>query len=222
MRVSTKGHGQTTDTQAIALREYAEGRGFAIAGEYRDEGISGAKDRRPALDRLMADARKRRFDAVLVARFDRFARSTKHLVLALEEFQALGCDFISLNESVDMSTPMGKMVFTVISAVAELERSIIRERVLAGVHRARREGKRFGRPAVIVDREKVAAMKANGQSIKSIAKECGIARGTVRSILARVAESLLSVVCILCPDQEFYTLRKRDAQRMTPCSIVAA
>src|SRR5499433_2747028 len=101
MRVSTKGHGQTTDTQAIALREYAERRGFQIVDEYRDEGISGAKDRRPELDRMMADARKRRFDAVLVARFDRFARSTKHLVLALEEFSSLGVDFISLNEAVD-------------------------------------------------------------------------------------------------------------------------
>src|SRR5262252_8465100 len=188
MRISTKGHGQTTDTQAVALREYAERRGFQI-DEYRDEGISGAKDRRPALDRLVADARKRRFDAVLVARFDRFARSTKHLVLALEEFSSLGIDFISLNESIDTSTPMGRMVFTVIAAVAELERSIIRERVLAGVDRARRQGKRFGRPAVIVDRQKVAAMKADGKSIKSIARECAIARATVRGILARVAES---------------------------------
>src|SRR5215469_10327315 len=139
MRVSTKGHGQTTDTQALALREYAERRGFAIVGEYADEGISGARDRRPQLDRLMADARKRRFDAVLVARFDRFARSTKHLVLALEEFSSLGIDFISLNESIDTSSPMGRMVFTVIAAVAELERSIIRERVQAGVDLARRQ-----------------------------------------------------------------------------------
>jgi DNA invertase Pin-like site-specific DNA recombinase len=189
MRVSTKGHGQTTDTQALALREYAERRGFTIVDEYADEGISGAKDRRPQLDRLMADARKRRFDAVLVARFDRFARSTKHLVLTLEEFSSLGIDFISLNESIDTSSAMGRMVFTVIAAVAELERSIIKERVQAGVDRARRQGKRLGRPAVIVDRHKLAEMKAAGQSIKSIAKECGIARATVRAILARVAES---------------------------------
>src|SRR6516165_2340358 len=103
MRVSTKGHGQTTDTQALALREYAERRGFQIVDEYADEGICGAKDRRPQLDRPMADARKRRLDAVLVARFDRLARSTKHLVLALEELQALGIDFLSLNESIDTS-----------------------------------------------------------------------------------------------------------------------
>jgi DNA invertase Pin-like site-specific DNA recombinase len=189
MRISTKGHGQTTDTQALALREYAANRGIEIMGEYRDEGISGAKDRRPALDRLMEDAHKRRFDAVLVARFDRFARSTKHLVLALEEFSNLGIDFISLNESIDTSSPMGRMVFTIIAAVAELERSIIRERVHAGVDRARREGKRFGRPTVIVDRERISRLKAEGRSIKAIAKECGIARSTVRSILSRVAKS---------------------------------
>src|SRR5207253_1707585 len=115
----------------------------------------------------MKDVRRRKVDAVLVARFDRFARSTKHLVLALEEFSGLGVDFISLNESIDTSTAMGRMVFTVIAAVAELERSIIQERVQAGVDRARRQGKRFGRPTVIVDREKVAAMKATGRSIKA-------------------------------------------------------
>jgi DNA invertase Pin-like site-specific DNA recombinase len=188
-RVSTKNNGQDPETQLMALREYAAHRGFEIVDSYVDVGISGAKDRRPQLDRLMADARRRRFDAVLVARFDRFARSTKHLVLALEEFSALGIDFISLNESIDTSTAMGKMVFVVLAGVAELERSIIKERIQAGVDRARRQGKRFGRPAVIVDREKVAAMKASGQSIKSIAKESGIARATVRAILARVAES---------------------------------
>jgi DNA invertase Pin-like site-specific DNA recombinase len=188
-RVSTKNNGQDPESQLMALRDYSHHRGFQIAGEYVDVGISGAKDRRPELDRLMTDARRRKIDAVLVARFDRFARSTKHLVLALEEFGALGIDFISLNESVDTSSPMGKMVFTVIAAVAELERSIIRERINAGVERARRQGKRFGRPSVVVDRERVARLKAQGRSIKSIAKECGIARSTVRGILAKVAES---------------------------------
>src|SRR5213594_4283273 len=113
-RVSTKNNGQDPETQLIALREYASHRGFEIIDEYVDVGISGAKDRRPELDRLMRDARRRKIDAVLVARFDRFARSTKHLVLALEEFQSLGIDFVSLNESVDTSTPMGKMIYTVI------------------------------------------------------------------------------------------------------------
>src|SRR5215471_16944520 len=155
MRVSTKGHGQTTETQAVALRDYAAHRGFEIVQEYRDEGVSGAKDRRPALDRLMKDARARKFDVVVVARFDRFARSVSHLLRALEEFNHLGIDFVSLSEAVDTATPMGKMIFTVLGAVAELERNIIKERIHAGLHRARREGKQLGRRRVIVDREKV-------------------------------------------------------------------
>jgi DNA invertase Pin-like site-specific DNA recombinase len=100
-RVSTKNNGQDPETQLIALREYAGHRGMTVTDEYVDVGISGAKDRRPELDRLMTDARRRRFDIVLVTRFDRFARSTKHLVLALEEFSSLGIDFVSLNESID-------------------------------------------------------------------------------------------------------------------------
>src|SRR5262250_1707785 len=113
MRVSSKGRGQTTDTQALALREYAQRRGFEIVEEYRHEGISGSKDSRPALDRLMKDARARKFDVVIVARFDRFARSVSHLLRALEEFSHVGIDFVSLSESIDTSTPMGKMIFTV-------------------------------------------------------------------------------------------------------------
>jgi DNA invertase Pin-like site-specific DNA recombinase len=186
MRVSTKNHGQTTDTQALALREYAQHRGFQVIDEYRDEGISGAKDRRPQLDRLMADARKRRFDAVLVARFDRFARSTKHLVLALEEFSSLGIDFISLNESIDTSTPMGRMVFTVVAAVAELERPIIKERVQAGVDRARKQGRSLGRPRVDVNPHYVVALRNDGLSWNEIADKLGVGRGTV----CRAYESL--------------------------------
>jgi len=108
MRISTKGHGQTTETQAVALRDYAARRAFEIIEEYRDEGISGSKDSRPALDRLMKDARARMFDVVIVARFDRFARSVSHLLRALEEFSHLGIDFVSLSESIDTSTPMGR------------------------------------------------------------------------------------------------------------------
>src|SRR5262245_56925714 len=114
MRVSTKGHGQTTETQALALREHAAHRGFDIVQEYRDEGVSGMKDSRPALDKLMKDARARRFDVVIVARFDRFAWSVSHLLRALEEFNHLAVDFISCAESIDTSTPVGKMIFTVL------------------------------------------------------------------------------------------------------------
>jgi DNA invertase Pin-like site-specific DNA recombinase len=124
--------------------------------------------------RLMADARKRRFDAVLVARFHRFARSTKHLVLALEEFQALGIDFISLSESIDTSTPMGRMVFTVAAAVTELERSLIRERVVTGLNRVKQAGKRLGRPRVWVDAGKVAELRRQGRSWTEISAVLGI------------------------------------------------
>ena len=181
-RVSTKNNGQDPETQLIALREYAGHRGMTIIDEYVDIGISGVKDRRPELDRLMADARRRRFDIVLVARFDRFARSTKHLVLALEEFSSLGIDFVSLNESIDTSTPMGKMIFTVIGAVAELERSLIRERVMMGLDRAKRQGKKLGRPKKLVDREQVATLRAKGLSLRQIAIELRVSKDKVARV----------------------------------------
>ena len=154
-------------------------RGFEVSDEYVDLGISGSKDRRPALDRLMKDARARKIDGVLVTRFDRFARSTKHLVTALEEFQALGVDFVSLGESVDTSTPMGKMIFTVLGAVAELERSLIKERVAMGLERARREGKTHGRPKRIFDREKAQQLREEGKSYREIGKILGVNKGTI-------------------------------------------
>ncbi len=182
-RVSTKNHGQTPETQLVALREYVENRKFEVVHEYVDTGFSGAKDRRPQLDRLMRDAKLKKFDAVVVARFDRFARSTRHLILALEEFHSLGIDFISLNESVDTSTPMGKMVFTVIGAVAELERSLIKERVVMGLERARKQGKQLGRPKIIVDREKVIRLREEGLSLRKIAEKLGIGKDSVNAIL---------------------------------------
>jgi DNA invertase Pin-like site-specific DNA recombinase len=180
MRVSTKGHGQTTDTQALALREYTQCRGFQIADEYRDEGISGSKDSRPSLDRLMKDARSRKFDVVIVARFDRFARSVSHLLRALEEFSHLGVDFVSVSEAIDTSTPMGRMVFTVLSAVAELERNLIKERVHMGISRARKQGKALGRPKVQVDPLQVAGLRSRGRSWNQIARELGIGKGTAQ------------------------------------------
>ena len=182
MRVSTKGHGQTTETQALALREYVAHRGFAIVEEYRDEGISGSKDSRPALDRLMKDARARKFDVVIVARFDRFARSVSHLLRALEEFSHLGVDFVSLSESIDTSTPMGKMIFTVLGAVAELERNLIKERVHMGISRARKEGKRLGRPRRIFDREQARTM-LQSMSAREVARQLGVSRGVVERAL---------------------------------------
>src|SRR5438128_411369 len=192
MRVSTKGHGQTTETQAVALREYAAHRGFEITEEYRDEGISGSKDSRPALDQLMKDARARHFDVVIVARFDRFARSVSHLLRALEEFNHLGVDFISLSESIDTSTAVGKMIFTVLGAVAELERNLIKERVHMGLSRARKQGKQLGRPRVEVDPLQVAGLRSLGLSWNQIADKLGIGRGTAERAFKSLSQKPLS------------------------------
>jgi DNA invertase Pin-like site-specific DNA recombinase len=144
-RVSTNS-GQDPAMQIRELREYCKNRGWKIAGEFVDSGISGATDSRPQLNRLMADANRCRFDVVAVWDFSRFARSTSHLLRALESFSELGIGFVSLREQIDTSTPTGKMVFTILGSVAELERSLIGERVKAGLRNAKAKGQRLGRP----------------------------------------------------------------------------
>jgi DNA invertase Pin-like site-specific DNA recombinase len=178
-RVSTANNGQDPAMQTRELKEYIGRRGWQLAGEYVDVGISGTKEKRPELDRLMADAHRRRFDAVIVWKFDRFARSVSHLLRALETFQALGIHFVSLSESLDTSTPAGKMVFTVLGAVAELERSLIVERVKAGLRNAKAKGKRLGRPKKILDTKRIALRRAKGVGWKRIAAEMGVGVGTI-------------------------------------------
>jgi DNA invertase Pin-like site-specific DNA recombinase len=179
-RVSTADKGQDLDTQLLPLKRYAASRGWTVAGIFTDK-ISGSKERRPALDRLMAGAFKREFQAVLVYRFDRFARSTKHLVTALDEFRELGIDFISLNERLDTGTPMGKAMFTIIGAFAELERSIIQERVKDGLAKAREKGVKLGRPKGSTTKAEGQILKLLGQglSIRAVAKQVGVAPNTV-------------------------------------------
>ena len=184
-RVSTTNHGQDVGLQTRELKQFAEARGWQIFGEYLDEGISGAKDSRPELNRLMADAHKRRFEIVCVWKFDRFARSVSHLLRALETFKALGIDFVSFSEQMDTSTPAGKMVFTVLGAVAELERSLIVERVRAGMRNARAKGKRIGRPPQtqlsIEARTAIAGCYANEKtSLRTLAKRFGTSLATVQ------------------------------------------
>src|SRR5712691_623648 len=169
--------------QTRELTEYCQRRGWDIAGEYVDRGVSGAKDSRPELNRMMGDAQRRRFDAVLVWKFDRFARSVSHLLRALETFRSLGIDFASLSEQVDTSTPTGKMVFTVLGAVAELERALIVERVKAGMRNARAKGKRIGRPRKVVDAARIAILRAQGRSWREIVSETGISKGTAQRAL---------------------------------------
>jgi DNA invertase Pin-like site-specific DNA recombinase len=184
-RVSTT-NGQDPEMQLRELREYCQRRGWEIHHEYVDAGISGTKGKRPELDRLMADAHKRRFDIVIVWRFDRFARSVSHLLRALETFQALGIAFVSLSENIDTSTPTGKMIFTVLGAVAELERSLIVERVKAGLRNAKAKGKRLGRPSKGVDPNKVSLLRAQGLTWRRVGAQLGVApRTALQSIKNR-------------------------------------
>jgi DNA invertase Pin-like site-specific DNA recombinase len=182
-RVSTANNGQDPTMQTRELREYADRRGWTVAGEYVDVGISGTKEKRPELDRLMSDAHRRRFDCVVVWKFDRFARSVSHLLRALETFKAQGIEFVSFSEQMDTSTPAGKMVFTVLGAVAELERSLIVERVRAGLRNARAKGKHLGRPRVAVDARRIAALRKSGSSWATICNETGLSKGTAQRAL---------------------------------------
>src|SRR5271156_964201 len=158
-RVSTIGHGQDTDMQLREFREFCQRRGWPVIEEYVDTGISGCKEKRPALDKLMYEAKRRRFDAVVVYRYDRFARSLRHLVNALEEFRALGIEFVSIHEGVDTSTPNGRLVFGIFASIAEFERELIRARVKSGLRNALRQGKTLGRPRVAVDSTRIVSLR---------------------------------------------------------------
>jgi len=182
-RVSTTD--QSTESQLLDLRRYVSERGWHSFKEYCDNGISGTTDSRPALNELMNDARKRRFDVVLVWRFDRFARSTKHLILALEEFKNLGIDFVSYQENIDTSSPLGSAIFTIISAVAQLERDIIAERVKAGLRRARENGKKLGRPRAKVPKGEIYRLHNHGLSLRKIATQLNISKSTVARYLTQ-------------------------------------
>ena len=185
-RVST--HDQSCDMQLSDLRKYCDQRGFKIFKEYSDEGISGAKEKRPDLNRLMEDAKKRKFEVVLSWRFDRFARSTRHLITALEEFNHLGIDFISFQENIDTSSPLGKAIFTIVSAIAELERNIIIERVKSGIRRAKEKGKKLGRPKEVnLDLKELLSLKREGLSVRKIANRMKAAPTTVHKILSKLA-----------------------------------
>src|SRR6202163_587240 len=180
-RVSTH-HGQDPELQLRELREYCASRGLTIAHEYTHVGYSGCKESRRALNQLMADARRRRFDAVLVWKLDRYGRSLRHLVNALAELEALGLSFISLRDNLDLSTPSGRLMFQIIGAMAEFERSLIQERVKAGLRNAKAKGKRLGRPRVIVDEIAILAMRDSGASWRTVSGKLGIGLGTAHRI----------------------------------------
>ena len=177
-RVSTGNGGQSPEMQVRELRAYIKRRGWALTREYIDEGVSGAKESRPQLNKLLADAHLRRFDAVVCWRFDRFARSVSHLLRALDTFKALGIEFVSLSEQVDTSTPAGKLVFTVLGAVAELERSLIAERVRAGLRNARAKGKILGRPRKKIDLAEIKRLRSAGSSWREVGIALGVSAAT--------------------------------------------
>lgn len=160
-RVSTLNNGQSPEMQHV------------------DNGVSGSKDSRPELNRLMADAHKRHFDVVCVWKFDRFARSVSHLLRALETFKSLGIEFCSFSEQMDTSTPTGKMIFTVLGAVAELERSLIAERVRAGIRNARAKGKTLGRPQAAITDSRLRELLAQNLSFAAIGQQLGCSAATV-------------------------------------------
>lgn len=179
-RVSTAE--QTTEPQVHALREYAERRGLE-ALEFIDQAQSGSKDRRPALDRMMAAVRRRDVDAVAVVKLDRLARSVRHLVEVAAELEALGVALVVLDQGIDTSTPAGRFVFHTLAAVAELERDLIRDRTRAGLAAARRRGARIGRPRALEGEalKRAQRMLAAGQTVSHVARILGVARSTVRA-----------------------------------------
>ena len=186
-RVSTLNGGQDPEMQTRELREYCDRRGWEVIGEYVDRGISGAKDSRPQLNRLMEDAHKRLYEIAICWKFDRFARSVSHLLKALETFRALGIEFVSLTEQVDTTTPVGKMIYTVLGSVSELERCLTVERVRAGMRNARAKGRHIGRPALRrfsnAEREEIQTTHRNeGTSVRQLA----IRWGTTQWMMSRI------------------------------------
>ncbi len=184
-RVSTLD--QEPENQLQELRRYVQARGWT-AVEYVDRGISGAKDRRPALDALVTDARRRRFDALVCWRLDRLGRNLKHLITLLDELQALGIAFVSLAEGIDATTPAGKLQMHILGAIAEFERERIRERVMAGLQRARTQGTRLGRPRSCLPVERL--QRVDGLSLDAGAAQLGVSRSTLKRWRRRGQESL--------------------------------
>jgi DNA invertase Pin-like site-specific DNA recombinase len=182
----------------LELREYCQRRGFEIAEEFVDKGISGSRERRPALDKLMVACRKRLLDAVVVYRYDRFARSLRQLVNALDEFRALDMNLISLYQGVDTSTPNGRLVFGIFASIAEFERELIRDRVRSGLAAAKARGKKLGRPRVKADVERIASLRASGASWRAISRRTGVSVRTILRAVERCGNNLSATESASC------------------------
>jgi len=189
-RVSTLNHGQSLDLQLNDLRKLAEQRDFQVVKEYCDEGQSGSKSSRPALDAMMTDAKRGKFQTLLIWKLDRLGRSTAHLIQLLEEFKAWGVELVSFSEGLDFTTTSGKLFYTLISAFAEFERDCIRERVRAGLRAARAKGTRLGRPRVTVDAAQIAMLRNKGASWATISAGTGLSKGTAQRAVRSLPKNL--------------------------------
>src|SRR5215831_7744167 len=169
-RVSTTG--QTAENQLLALRAFTAARGWTAA-EFVDHGVSGAKEKRPALEALLASVRARRVDVLVCVKLDRLARSVHHLVAMMREFEVLGVDLVVLDQAIDTTTPTGRLLFHMLAAISEFERDLIRDRVVAGLRRARAHGVRIGRPKAVIDVQRAKGLLAEGYSLRSVAKQLG-------------------------------------------------
>ena len=181
-RVNTT-NGQTCENQLLELRRYIATRGWKVYKEYVDEGVSGAKDRRPALDHLIADARRRRFDVVMCWSLDRMGRSLKHLVVLLDDLQVLGVGFVLLREGLDWTTPSGRLQAQLLAMIAEFERARLQERVRAGLARARAQGVRLGRRERHIPLDQLDSIR--GLPVREAARRLGVPRTTLRRALGR-------------------------------------
>jgi DNA invertase Pin-like site-specific DNA recombinase len=192
-RVSTAD--QTCENQLLELRRYAVARGWTPA-EYVDPAVSGAKDRRPALDKLLKDARRRRVDVVVCWRLDRLGRNLKHLITLIDELQILGVSFVSLAEGIDATTPAGKLQMHILGAIAEFERERIRERVLAGLQRAKAQGRRLGRPRIEVPPAVLEIAQSGTISVSTAATKLGVSRATAYRWLRRVCAPRMATLAL--------------------------
>ncbi len=189
LRVSTLD--QHPETQLHDLRGLVQQRNWEIVDEYVDHGVSGTRTRRPALDRMMADAARGRFDIVVVWAADRLARSVKHFLDVLDELNRLGVEFLSLRENIDTSGPLGRAVIIIVSAISELERALIVERVRAGMRRARLEGTRIGRRPLELDRTAILRERQRGRSLGELAKTHRVSRTTIQRVLTGVPKGVV-------------------------------
>ncbi|MDA1305474.1 MAG: recombinase family protein [Nitrospirae bacterium] len=186
-RVSTIDKGQDVGIQVGELEAYAKARGWTVLDQYLDEGISGSKERRPGLDRLLTACRRRQIDIVLVWRLDRLGRSLKHLIMMLDELKSLGVAFVALHEQIDCTTATGQLMLHLLGAFAEFERALIRERVKAGLAHAQSKGQRLGRPRLEIDLTRVKSLRKDGRSIRQIAQTLHVSPASVHKTLNLMA-----------------------------------